>query len=129
MSTRTQFRPQVILDAVSMATDQTSDVTILQSLSRVAYAFSWSGTTPIGTLSLQGSNNYALNPDGTVGNSGTWVTLAVEYNGSVVTEIPVSGNTGTGSIDVTTAFYAIRVFYDRTSGVGTLTGVINGKVS
>lgn len=114
-----------------MATSLTSAVTILQSLTKVGYTFSWlAGTTPIGTVSAQVSNDYALDPTGVVKNAGTWTTLPLEDNtGTVVTSLPVTGNTGTAYIEIETAAYATRVLYTRTSGGGTLSAVVSGKVS
>jgi len=130
MSTRTSFRPQVVLSAGSMAGNLTSTPTILQSLTRAAYAIRWTGSTPVGSVSVEGSNDYALNPDGTVANSGTWDALTLSVNGSPSTTVAVSGNTGSGIIDITdTAVYAIRLIYTAGSGTGSLTATINGKVS
>ncbi len=130
MSTRTNLRPQVVINAASMAANITSAPTILQSLSTLSYSISWTGTSPVGTISLQASNDYALNPNGTVANSGTWETLTVASGGSPVTTLSVSGNTGTGFIDITpTGAYSMRIIYTAASGSGTMTAIVNGKVS
>ncbi len=130
MSTRTALRPQVVINAQSMATSITSDPTILQSLSCGSYSISWSGTSPVGTLVLQVSDDYKLNPKGAVENAGTWNTAPVSVDGSTETSMPVTGNTGTGFIDILgTGAYAIRLVYTATSGSGTLTAVVNGKVT
>ena len=129
MSTRTNLRPQQVLSA-SMATNKISAVTILQSLTKLSYGISWTGTTPVGTVSVQASNDYSLNPNGvTVDNAGTWTTLTLEYNGGLVTTVPVSGNSGNGFIDVTTGAYAVRLIYTAASGTGTIVATIVGKVS
>lgn len=129
MSSRSSLRPVTVLNA-SMASSQTSAVTIMQSLSKLAYAIAWTGSTPVGTVSIQGSNNYALNPDSSVGNAGTWTTLTVTYNGANVTSIAISGNSGSGIIDINnTSLYALRLVYTAGSGTGTITAVANGKVS
>lgn len=113
-----------------MAADITSEVTILQSLTKLAYQFSWSGTTPVGDMYFQLSNDYEKSADGkTVVNAGTWTNGEMSYNGSVVTAIPVSGNTGSGIIEVVTGAYATRLFYDAGSGTGTMSAVVVGKVS
>lgn len=130
MSTRTTLRPYRAIEDGSMAADVTSDVTILQGLTKVSYGLSWSGSTPVGTMAVQVSNDYALDPSGAVLNAGTWSTLPLtDDTGAVVTSLPVSGNTGTMFIDVTTAAYAIRCFYDRSSGTGTLQATVTGKVA
>lgn len=130
MSTRSNLRPQPVIVDGDMSGDITSDPTILQSLTVGAYSYSWSGTSPVGNISVEISNDYALNPDGTVKNAGTWTQIYFTLNGSsVVNEAPVSGNTGTGIIEWSTGAYAIRTKYSRDSGTGTLQSVINGKVT
>ncbi len=131
MSTRTNLRPQAVITAGDMsATTITSAVTILQSLSRIAYEASWSGSTPVGTLSVQVSNDYSLYPDGTVNNAGHWVALVLNVSGTPSTTVSVSGNTGTAFIDVDgTAAYASRLLYTKGSGTGTMNATVNGKVS
>lgn len=112
------------------STTVTSQATVLQSLTKYSYEVSWTGSTPVGTLALQVSNSYALAPDGTTSAAGTWMTVPVEVSGVEVTSIPVSGNTGNGFIDVDVhAAYATRLVYTKGSGTGTLTAIINGKVS
>lgn len=129
MSTRTGLRPQKVITAGSMAGNLTSNPTILQSLTKVTYAVSWSGTTPVGTMSVQGSNDYALNPDGTVANAGTWTTFVLDVSGTPSSTVAVSGNTGNGVIDLETGIYAIRLIYTAGSGIGSLTAYFNGKVA
>lgn len=130
MSTRTNLRPQPIIVNGDMSADITSDPVVMQSLSGMGFHVTWSGSTPIGTLAVQISNDYSIGPTGDVLNAGTWVTIELSVGGNVVTSIPITGNTGKGFIDVEkTMAYAIRLFYDNTSGTGTLNAVANGKVS
>lgn len=130
MSTRTNLRPQVVLNAASMAADQTSTATVLQSITKVAYEVSWTGTSPVGTVSVQVSNSYSLDPAGAVASAGNWSTMTVNYNGALVTVVPITGNSGVGLIDITvTAGYATRLIYTHASGTGSITAIINGKVS
>ena len=113
-------------DAVSgdMSANIISDVTIIQNLSMIGYDISWSGTAPVGVMSVQVSNTYSQNADGTVKNPGDWATLALSAPTNV------SGNTGNGFIDVdATGAFAIRLVYTRTSGVGTMQAVISAKVA
>lgn len=109
----------------------TSDATVLQSVSKFSYQVTWSGTSPVGTLALQVSNTYTLNPDGTVGSTGSWNTCPVDVSGTgSTTSISISGNTGKGFIDCTVnAGYAVRLVYTKVSGTGTLQATIVGKVS
>lgn len=130
MSTRSNLRPNPVIVDGDMSGSITSEPTILQSLTVGSYTYSWSGTTPVGEISIQASNDYALNQDGTVRNAGTWVTLYFTLDGSTVVDAaPVSGNTGTGIIEFSTGAYAIRTVYTRDSGIGTLQSVISGKVA
>lgn len=137
MSTRSNIRPQVVIGTGStpfvsgaMTGDIASIATILQSLTNGAYTYSWAGTAPVGAVSVQISNDYALNPDGTIKNAGTWNTIFFTLNGStVVSSAPVSGDSGDGVIEWSTGAYAIRTLYTFTSGTGTLQAIINGKVA
>ena len=138
MSSRPQISPEIVIPASqaqppndsSMATTIISAPTIVQKLSMVGYGLSWTGTSPVGTASIQVSNDYSQYADGSVNNPGTWTTMPVQYNGTTVTSVPVTGNTGNGFIDVDlTAAYAIRLVYTASSGTGTLQVIINGKVA
>lgn len=114
----------------SMAANITSSPTVILDMYALSYGLSWTGSTPIGTVSIQGSNDFLLNAEGFVMNAGTWNTLTVNYNGSPVTTVPVTGNTGNGLIDVTaTGIYAIRLIYTATSGTGSLTVTMVAKVA
>lgn len=129
MATRTNLRPHAVLIDESMAADITSEPTILQSLTGVGYQLTWTGTSPVGDLYVQVSNDYSLNAMGDVENSGTWTNLTLSVNGSPEASIAITGNSGNGFIDIEkTMAYAIRLFYDRTSGTGSLSAVITGKV-
>jgi hypothetical protein len=113
-----------------MAANITSSVTVLQSITGVSYALSWAGTSPVGTVSVQVSNDYSLEPTGAVNNSGTWTTVELNVAGVPSTTIAITGNTGTVFIDIERIMaYAIRLIYTAGSGTGTLQAVINGKVS
>lgn len=137
MSTRPQFKPQIVIpspqgspvNGSAMATNITSAPTILSNLSMISYAFSWTGTSPVGTVSIQVSNDFSLNANGTVANAGIWNTITVDYEGNAVPTIPISGNSGNGFVDIdASAAYACRAIYMATSGVGVLTAVVNAKV-
>lgn len=83
-----------------------------------------------GSVSVQVSNDYSLNQNGSVNNAGTWNTMTVSSGGLAVTVVPVSGATGNGFIDIdATAGYAMRVIYTATAGDGTLSAIVNGKVA
>lgn len=131
MSTRPRIPPmQVITDGDMSAVSLTSEVTLLPSLSLGTYSFSWSGSTPVGTIALQISDDYSVDTQGNVKNAGTWNTVYVVLNGStVVNSIPVSGNTGNGIVEWSTGAYAIRAIYTKGSGTGTLQSFVTAKVA
>ncbi len=130
MSSRTTLRPQQVISSGDMSDDIVSDPTILQSLSKLSYAMSWTGTSPVGTVSVEGSNDYSLDANGNVLNAGTWSVLTLQVNGLPTTTVTITGNTGSGIIDITdTAIYALRLIYTAGSGVGSLTAVVTGKVA
>lgn len=137
MSTRTALRPQVVCPNAqaspttgSMASNITTAPTILQSMKKASYGFSWAGTSPVGTVSIQCSNDYSLNANGTGNNAGTWNTLPfTSSSGALVTSFPVSGNSGNGFLELTTSAYALRAVYTAGSGTGTLTATITAGVS
>jgi len=129
MAYRPQLDPQVVVSDGDMSGDITSAVTIIQKISYLSYSYVWAGTSPVGAVSVEVSNDYELSADGqTVINAGTWNTYPVALNGTFVTSIPVSGNTGNGYLEVNPAAYAIRTKYTFTSGTGTLNVTVTGKV-
>ncbi len=124
MSSRPQFSPHSVITNGNMAGSLTSEVTIVQKLSMISYDISWAGTSPVGAMSIQVSNTFTQNGDGSVRTAGNWTTLVLSSTTNV------SGNTGNGFIDVdATGAYAIRLVYTRTSGTGTLNATISAKVS
>lgn len=129
MSTRPQAHLPVIVNG-DMTLTLLSQITITQKLSMMSYAVSWAGVSPVGTISVQVSNDYSENVDGTVKNVGTWNILPLTVGGIQVSSVPVTGNTGNGFIDIDQiGGYAIQLVYTPTSGTGTLQAVYNAKVS
>ena len=111
-----------------MAGNITSLPVVILDLYALSYGLSWTGSSPVGTISVQGSNDFYQNPEGGIQNAGTWSTLTLNYGGSAVTSIPISGNSGNGVIDVTaTGIYAVRLIYTATSGTGSLTVTMVAK--
>lgn len=130
MSTRPQLSQIPVITNGDMSGSLTGKPSIVDKLSMMSYSFSWSGTSPVGTVSIQVSNDYALGANGQVSNAGTWSTLALQYNGSTVSTIAITGNTGNGLVDIfQTGAYAIRPIYTFGSGVGSLQVVFNAKVA
>jgi hypothetical protein len=130
MAFRPQIKPYKVISNGDMSGNITGTPTIIDKLSMLSYEFDWSGASPVGTVSVQVSNTYSLNPYGSVDNPGMWSTVVLNYGGSAVTSIPISGNTGTGFVDIdATGAYAMRVIYTFTSGTGTLNVTLNAKVA
>lgn len=124
MASRPILSPYPVITNGNMASNITSIVTVVQNLSMISYDISWAGTSPVGTLSVQVSNTYSQNVDGSVNNPGNWTTLTLS------SPTAVSGNTGNGFIDVdATGAYAMRLVYTAGSGTGLLNATINAKVA
>lgn len=124
MSSRPQFNPYPVVVNGDMSASITSAVTIIQKLSQISYDISWSGSAPSGSISVQVSNTYSQNADGSVKNAGNWTSLTLSSSTTV------SGNTGSGFIDIdATGAYAIRLVYTPISGTGLLQATIAAKVS
>src|ERR1700685_1139080 len=85
----------------SMAANIISAPVILYLMSKCSFSYSWTGTSPVGAISIQGSNDFSLNNALNPYNPGTWNTLTFNYAGSAVSSVPVGGNTGIGLIDIT----------------------------
>lgn len=117
--------PFPVITNGNMSADIFSKPTIIQKLSMLSYQITWAnGTAPVGMMTVQVSNNFSLNADGSVRNAGTWDDLVL----SAAT--PVSGASGDGFIDITASgAYAMRLHYARTSGTGTMQAIVTAKVS
>lgn len=124
MSSRPLFSPASVIINGDMSASITSKVTIIQNLSMVSYDISWTGTAPVGVVTLQVSNTYTQNSDGSVRNPGNWTTVVLSSPATV------SGTIGNGFIDVdANAAYAVRIVYTPASGTGLMQATVNGKVS
>lgn len=123
MSSRPIFAPYSVITNASMTTSVTSAVTVIQNLSMIGYDISWSGT-PTGTFSVQVSNTYSQNADGSVKNAGSWTSLTLSSPTAAI------GSSGSGFIDIDQiSAYAMRLVYTAATGSGTLNATINGKVA
>lgn len=114
--------PQSVITNGDMSGNLTSLVSVIQQLVMASYSIIWTGTTPIGTISVEVSNDYSENVDGSVRNAGTWTALPLSG------PTPVAGNSDSGFIDIdANAGYALRLLYTRTSGIGTMNVIMMGK--
>ena len=132
MAMRPEIRPYSAITNGSMVNTLTGLSTIVQKISILSYQFVWTaGSSPIGTVGVQVSNDFSIDPTGTISNAGTWSTYYFLIGaGTYATSIAVSGSTGNAIIELPTlSFYAIRPIYTRSSGTGTLNVILNGKVA
>lgn len=108
-----------IIDAAAMNADVTSTVKNINNVLRYSIQVYWAaGATPVGNLILQGSNDMRLIAD-PASSSAIFTDI---------TTSAVSGNTGSVIFNVENPAYSfVRVFYDTTSGNGTLTATITTK--
>lgn len=122
MASRPFLKPHEVVDDGDMSGDIVSEVSVINSISMVSYSCSWAGTSPVGTVTVEVSDDYSLDAGGNEANAGTWNTLPGIAGA-------VSGNTGHGYIEIIgTSAYAIRLRYTRTSGTGTMQALITAKV-
>jgi hypothetical protein len=124
MSQRPKITPHAVITNGDMTLSLTSAISIINEISMFSYALTWSGASPVGTINVQVSNDYRTNAAGGVVNAGTWNNLQLSN------PCTVTGNTGTGFIDIDQlGAYAVRVTYTPASGTGSLNCVVSGKVS
>lgn len=101
-----------MLSAASMASDQTSAATNVINMDKASIHVSWTGSSPVGTLSVQARN----------GELDSWYDL--DFGGV----ISVSGASGDHQIILNELpFTDIRLTYTATSGSGSITARISMK--
>ncbi len=123
MASRPILPPQPVIVNGNMANATIiSAVTVIQNTSMISYDISWSGSSPVGAMTVQVSDSYSQNADGSVRNAGSWTTVPLSSPASV------SGNTGNGFVEVVTGAYAVRLVYTKASGTGTMQAIVSGKV-
>lgn len=121
MSSRPLIKPISVVTSGDMSAQIISKPTITDNLSMVSYDCTYAGA-PVGAVTIQVSNSYSQNVDGSVKNAGHWTTLTLSNL------VPVSG-AGGSFIDIdATAAYAIRLVYTPTSGSGTMNVILASKV-
>ena len=110
--------PYKIIDDGDMSGSLTSVITDVQFQDNVGIIVSWSGTTPVGTLTVEVANQVKDDPDSLI-----WDEL--DFGAT----ISVSGNTGQHSLNIQSLPYTkIRLKYNRASGTGTLNAILTSKV-
>lgn len=94
-----------------------SNVSNVLNQDNIGIVTTWTGTSPVGTLNIQVSNDY--NPDN---GNGNWVTL--DFGSAIA----ISGNTGSLNITINQLPYTyLRAQYSKVSGTGTLNCSITTK--
>lgn len=113
--------PVHIFSAASMATSLTSPVVEIRNQDNVGIQLHWTGA-PVGDFDFQISSDHAQDSQGNVTNAGNWVSLPLSP------AISAAGSADDAYIDLNqmSAMYC-RVVYTRTSGTGSLSGVIVAK--
>lgn len=117
MGRKNRIEPFAALKNVDISTDQTGSVSDIGHLDNVCYLIYWSGTTPVGTLIIECTND-----DPKTVSSPRWVQL--DFGSAIV----ISGNSGDHLINIAQApFNFIRPRYAKTSGTGTLNAILHVK--
>jgi len=113
--------PVHIFNAASMATSLTSPVVEIRNQDNVGIQLHWTGA-PVGDFDFQISSDHAQDSQGNVTNAGNWVSLPLSP------AISAAGSADDAYVDLNqmSAMYC-RVVYTRTSGTGSLSGVIVAK--
>jgi hypothetical protein len=113
--------PISVVTNADMTSTVTSLPTNLQQLDGVSYDISWTGS-PVGTFSVQISNTYQQNPDGSVANAGDW-------NNIVLSTTPTaSGSPGSAFINAALLRGLwVRLQYTPSSSDGILNAVMYAK--
>ncbi len=82
----------------------TSSITETQYMDNIGIVLNWTGTSPVGVISIEVSNDQIV-----------W--NALDFGQA----IPISGNSGSHIIEITQLpFTYLKAVYTKTSGVGTL---------
>lgn len=104
-----QITNKLIVTSGDMSGNISSGAQDISSLSNYAVQYTWSGTSPVGAVSVQISND------------------GVNFD-NLSAPVAVSGNSGTKVIkDSESGYKYIRAVYTFTSGVGSLNVILNGK--
>lgn len=113
--------PVHVFNAASMATSLTSPVVEIRNQDNVGIQLHWTGA-PVGDFDFQISSDHAQDSQGNVTNAGNWVSLPLSP------AISAAGSADDAYVDLNqmSAMYC-RVVYTRTSGTGSLSGVIVAK--
>lgn len=122
MAARPYFPPYSVVTNGDMSATIISAVTNIQQIPYISYSAVYTGS-PTGTFTVEVTNDYSLNPAGGVENPGNWTAI------TLIPDAVATGSAGNNFIDVRgTAASWIRLVYTPSSGSGSLTATIAGKV-
>lgn len=100
-----------LIDAGNMASSITSDSLDVKDAVRLAIQAEWTGSSPVGTLHIKGSNDMVIFTDD-----------------PEISAISVSGNSGNALVKIANCSYPyLQLVYISASGTGTLNVLVNGK--
>ena len=127
MSRRPFLKPQTAMNTLSLGADAYSIISWINQISMFSYTIVWTGT-PTGQFYVEVCDDYVPNPQdasfGTPVNPGTWVPLILSAG------VVATGSAGSAFIDVDACSAAFcRLHYVFSSGTGTATAVVAGKVT
>lgn len=106
-----------------MSGDITGGQIKVQYHDNIGLRVSWAGTSPVGVVQVQASLDDPRFPADMI-----WSALTFDVNGTVTTDLPVSGNSGDFLVSIPNCPYPLlRAIYDRTSGTGTVQVKATGK--
>lgn len=102
-----------MFDSTDISTNQTSEITRVITLDQASIHLSWTGTSPVGTITVEARN----------GDDDSWFEL--DLGGTV----SISGNSGDHQIIFSEMpFTDIRLQYASTSGTGNMDAKLTMKV-
>jgi len=89
----------------------------------------WTGSSPVGTITIQGSNDDGGTSGGNPPVITNWTTVSFKDNtGATVSSFSVSGNSGNTMIQDDAQYYRwARLVYTKGSGTGTLSARLEAK--
>jgi hypothetical protein len=123
-----RFLPRFhLINATSMGASVTSAATRIEYIDNIGYEVLWSaGTSPVGTITIQVSNDHDETDNGVVLTVGNWQDVGVVDSAGVAPTI--SGASGDHFISLNQLPWKwVRLVYNRTSGTATLDVWITGK--
>lgn len=113
MSRKSVLQPFRMIDAGDISGNLTSVETSTINLDSALILITWTGTSPVGTVTVEGRN----------GTKSGWVTI------NMGASIDISGNSGDHQLIFTELpFTDMRLKYAATSGSGSMIATITAKV-